>query len=127
MLQVFFSENLMNGWFIGSNMQKSDFTVHLSPKEMIKRAELTWKFSTLSRNAIIKECINAYVVEEKNRDNELYGLQRQINALHIQLNPEWKRKRSLPFDDKELYAAVPNYSSETTGKLGNLPPNGGDE
>jgi len=94
-------------------------------------AELTLKFSTLSRNAIIKECINAYVLKEMNMDDKdfrLLCMEKQINGLHIQLNPDWKRKRSLPFDDKELYAAVPNYSnSETTGKLGYLPPNGGDE
>jgi hypothetical protein len=120
---VFFSERLMNGWFIGSNMQKSDFTVHLSPKEMIKMAELTLKFSTLSRNAIIKECINAYVLEElktDEKDFKILCLETQVNALHIQLNPDWKRKKSLPFPDPRLYVDISNYSVD-------LPPNGGDE
>jgi hypothetical protein len=62
-------------------MQKSDFTVHLSPKEMIKMAELTLKFSTLSRNAIIKECINSYALKEDHKDKEIIELQRRCDVL----------------------------------------------
>ena len=103
-------------------------------------SELTLKFSTLSRNAIIKECINAYVLDKKDKDQEVYELQRHINALHIQLNPNWKRKKSLPFHDEELYKIVANYAatnkerrenwSDQRNGIGNnndLPPNGGDE
>ena len=105
-------------------------------------AELTLKFSTLSRNAIIKECINAYVLDPKDKDQEIYELQRHINALHIQLNPDWKRKKSLPFHDEQMYKVIPNYDQERIRhydakrlmdaayekrKSNDLTPNGGDE
>ena len=98
---------------------------------MIKMQELHLKFSTHSRNAIIKECINAYVLKESDKDNEVYRLQRHINALHIQLNPDWKRKRSLPFHDEQLYKAIPNYHEQSIinleRKIRKNTPNGEDE
>lgn len=103
-------------------------------------AELTLKFSTLSRNAIIKECINAYVLNKEGQEQEIYELQRIVNALHIQLNPDWKRKKSLPYHDEQLYKIVANYAATNKerrenwadqrngiGNIDDLPPNGGDE
>ena len=87
---------------------------------MIKMQELHLKFSTLSRNAIIKECINAYIIDETDRDSEIHQLKKWINALFKQKNPDWKRKRNLPFDFIEEYMDVPNYFND-------LPPIGGDE
>ena len=124
----------MNGWFIGLNMQKSDFTVHLSPKEMIKMQELHLKFSTYSRNAIIKECINAYVLKEDAKDETIRHMQLRINALHKQLNPDWKRKRSLPFHFPEEYTTISNYERQKSAQSLNTSmyfnentPNGEDE
>ena len=107
-------------------------------------AELTLKFSTLSRNAIIKECINTYDLDPKDRDQEIYELRIHINALYIQANPDWKRKKSLPFHDEELYKPVANfqtvkdeqkfrksigvkYDRTMQEEKSNLPPIGGDE
>ncbi len=41
---------------------------------MIKMQELHLKFSTFSRNAIIKECINAYIIEETDQELEISSL-----------------------------------------------------
>ena len=101
-------------------MQKSDFTVHLSPKEMIKMQELHLKFSTHSRNAIIKECINAYIIEETDHDLEINTLKRKLNMLFNQLNPDWKRKKSLPYHFDDEYITQANYYASIT-------PNGGEE
>ena len=98
---------------------------------MIKMQELHLKFSTYSRNAIIKECINAYVLKEDAKDETIRHMQLRINALHKQLNPDWKRKRSLPFHDEQLYKAIPNYHEQSIinleRKIRKNTPNGEDE
>ena len=87
---------------------------------MIKMQELHLKFSTFSRNAIIKECINAYIIEETDQELEISSLKRMINALHKQLNPDWKRKKSLPYYFEDEYVTHANYYASIT-------PNGGEE
>jgi len=97
----------MNGWFIRLYMPYSSFTVHLPRNEMEKLEQMQLANPDFSRNALIKLAINSYG-NEVNDDKE--GMKRRINALHKQLNPDWKRKKSLPYHFSDEYAPVANYT-----------------
>tara|TARA_R100001443_G_scaffold108213_1_gene118505 strand:- start:892 stop:1140 length:249 start_codon:yes stop_codon:yes gene_type:complete len=60
-----------------------------------------------SRNAIVKMCIREY---QKDQDTEIEGMKRRINALFKQNNPDWKRKKSLPYHFSDEYTPVANYT-----------------
>ena len=97
----------MNGWFIGYYMAYSSFTVHLPKKEMMKLDQMKAKNPDFSRNALIKLAIMEWNPSDNNENNVL---KRKINMLHKQLNPDWKRKKSLPFFFEDEYRAQANYS-----------------
>lgn len=97
----------MNGWFIRSYMAYSSFTVHLPKAEMDKLEQMKAKNPDFSRNALIKLAINSWNTDV-HTENE--GMKRRINALHKQLNPDWKRKKSLPYHFDDEYLPVRNYS-----------------
>jgi len=97
----------MNGWFIGLNMAYSSFTVHLPKAEMDKLEQMKAKNPDFSRNALIKLAIMEWNTDV-HTENE--GMKRRINALHKQLNPDWKRKKSLPYHFDDEYHPVKNYS-----------------
>lgn len=97
----------MNGWFIRLFMSYTSFTVHLPKEEMNKLKRMQEKNPDFSRNALIKLAIREYG-QDKNAQWE--QMARHINALHKQNNPEWKRKKSLPYHFDDEYAPVANYS-----------------
>lgn len=97
----------MNGWFIGLFMSYTSFTIHLPAEEMNKLKDLMGRNPEMSRNALIKMCIREY---NSNPNAELEGMKRRINALHKQNNPDWKRKKSLPYHFEDEYAPVKNYT-----------------
>ena len=97
----------MNGWFICPNMSYTSFTIHLPAEEMNKLKRLMEENPDFSRNATIKMCIREY---GKDQDSEIEGMKRRINALFKQNNPDWKRKKNLPYHFKDEYVAVANYT-----------------
>jgi hypothetical protein len=60
-----------------------------------------------SRNAIIKMCIREY---GKDQNQEIEDMKRRINALFKQNNPDWKRKKNLPYHFADEYIHVANYT-----------------
>lgn len=100
----------MNGWFIGLFMSYTSFTVHLPQKEMRKLALMQERNPEFSRNALIKLAINNYGWDTADENEVINDLKRQINAVHKQNNPDWKRKKSLPYHFDDEYAPVKNYS-----------------
>lgn len=98
----------MNGWFIRLYMSYRSFTVHLPEKEMKKLEKMKENNPDFSRNALIKLAINNY---GWHKDADKEDMMRRINALHKQLNPDWKRKKTLPYHFEDEYAPVLNYTS----------------
>ncbi len=97
----------MNGWFIRLIMSYTSFTIHLPATEMKILETLMEKNPEFSRNALVKMCIREY---EKDQDDEITGMKRRINALFKQNNPDWKRKKNLPYHFNDEYAPVANYT-----------------
>lgn len=104
------------------SMAKTSFTVHLSDKEGKKLALMKEKNPTFSRNALIRLAIESYNLQDfdPNSDEvtissyEYNDLKLKLNALHKQLNPDWKRKKSLPFHYDHEYNCDPNYYSSNS-------------
>jgi len=89
-------------------MASTGFTVHLPEGEMNKLNEMKKSNPDFSRNALIKLAINSY---GSHKDADKEDMMRRINALHKQLNPDWKRKKSLPYHFADEYMDVLNYTS----------------
>lgn len=89
-------------------MVTAGFTVHLPEGEMNKLNEMKMANPNLSRNALVKLAINSYSLGPQTDQD---GIKRHVNALHKQLNPEWKRKKSLPYHFDDEYMDVLNYTS----------------
>lgn len=111
----------MNRWFIPLFMAKTSFTVHLDNNTAIKIEKMKEENPDFSRNALIRLAISEYKLTGDRNKNQQYptiatskyeieSLQRHINALFKQINPDWKRKKSLPYHFPDEYAAVANYS-----------------
>ena len=104
----------MNGWFIRLIMSYTSFTIHLPKNEMQVLESIMSSNPEFSRNGIVKMCIREYA----NRTNpilttsfeEIEALKRHINALHKQNNPDWKRKKTLPYHFEDEYAPIKNYT-----------------
>ena len=97
----------MNGWFIGFFMSYTSFTIHLPAEEMNKLNKLMEDNPEFSRNAIIKMCIREYGPTE---NEEIEGMKRRINALFKHNNPDWKRKKNLPYHFDDEYRVRANYT-----------------
>ena len=91
-------------------MAKTSFTVHLSDKEGAKLELMREENPDFSRNALIRLAISEFELSNEKSPNEINALMRHINALHKQLNPQWKRKKSLPYHFADEYAPVANYT-----------------
>tara|TARA_Y100001937_G_scaffold102239_1_gene140547 strand:+ start:1050 stop:1391 length:342 start_codon:yes stop_codon:yes gene_type:complete len=102
-------------------MAKTSFTVHLDNNTAMKIVKMKAENPDFSRNALIRLAISEYklmenrVIKDKTSEitttkYEIESLQRHINALFKQNNPDWKRKKSLPYHFPDEYAAVANYS-----------------
>jgi hypothetical protein len=97
----------MNGWFTRLIMSYRSFTVHLPNAEVAKLAQMKEDNPDFSRNALIKLAIMSY---GSTKDADKEDMMHRINALHKQLNPDWKRKKSLPYHFASEYAPVKNYT-----------------
>jgi len=94
-------------------MAKTSFTVHLNEEIAKKMEEIMIANPDFSRNAMIRKCIEEYNLQMKygnTEDTEMNRLKRHINAFHKQLNPEWKRKKSLPYHFEDEYLPISNYT-----------------
>ena len=122
----------MNRWFICEYMAKTSFTVHLDQQTAEKIVEMKEENPTFSRNALIRLAISEYRIRtideeynsleksssKKYQDMEdidipymIQDFKMRHNALHKQLNPDWKRKKSLPYHFPHEYDDVANYTS----------------
>ena len=105
-------------------MAKTSFTVHLDV-ETAKKIELMKEENPeFSRNALIRLAVQQFRLNKlaNDHDDDIYNMdllelkhlvlhgQVQINAIHKQLNPDWKRKKSLPYHFPHEYRDVKNYS-----------------
>ena len=88
-------------------MATTGFTVHLPEGEMNKLKQMKESNPDFSRNALIKLAINSYSLSPATDED---GIKRHVNALHKQLNPQWKRKKSLPYHFNDEYTPILNYT-----------------
>lgn len=98
-------------------MPKTSFTVHLDDESAKKIADLQEINPGFSRNALIRMVIREHKLYSPQKNDKISDveytilqLQSQINALHKQLNPDWKRKKSLPYHFEHEYYDVKNYT-----------------
>jgi len=94
-------------------MVKTSFTVHLNEETAERMEEIKQANPDFSRNALIRMCILEYnmcMKGSKTEDTEINALKRHINAFHKQLNPDWKRKKSLPYHFEDEYHHIANYT-----------------
>lgn len=96
------------------SMAKTSFTVHLD-QETAEKVELMKDYNPeFSRNGLIRLAIKEYSIHKQPEtvlEEEIYALKHCINALHKQNNPDWKRKKSLPYHYADEYAPILNYTS----------------
>ena len=95
-------------------MAKTSFTVHLDIETAKKIEQMKEKNPDFSRNALIRLAIREYKINGPpiltETEAEIYALKHHINALHKQNNPDWKRKKSLPYHFEDEYYDAKNYS-----------------
>ena len=94
-------------------MAKTSFTVHLDQETARKIEQMKEANPDFSRNALIRLAVREYTVikePESELEAEIYKLKHHINALHKQNNPDWKRKKSLPYHFEDEYAPISNYT-----------------
>lgn len=112
-------------------MAKTSFTVHLDVETAKKIEQMREENPDFSRNALIRLAVKEFRLSSSDStlsDSEISGthwghmhdekfhpfmikqFKLNFNALHKQLNPDWKRKKSLPYHFPEEYADVKNYS-----------------
>ena len=119
----------MNRWFMGESMAKTSFTVHLDEETANKIVEMKEENPQFSRNALIRLAVREYRLRTEPLYTDVDSIPKRtqmteefdwymikdfklrINALHKQNNPDWKRKRSLPYHFPEEYHDILNYTS----------------
>ena len=91
-------------------MAKTSFTVHLDQETAQKIERMKEANPDFSRNALIRLAIREYELNKHHGEGEIYQLKHHINALHKQNNPDWKRKKSLPYHFEDEYLPITNYT-----------------
>ena len=106
-------------------MAKTSFTVHLDTATAEKIEQMKEQNPTFSRNALIRLAIAEYRLHKGSLDDEdsmvtdmsvaemkhlILFAQSQINRLHKDIHPDWKRKKSLPYHFPHEYNDVANYT-----------------
>tara|TARA_Y100000401_G_C8322947_1_gene226487 strand:- start:2584 stop:2937 length:354 start_codon:yes stop_codon:yes gene_type:complete len=112
-------------------MAKTSFTVHLDAETAQKIEQMKEENPDFSRNALIRLAVKEFPLgsrqeidwsttlldrphthlhDKKYESYMIRNFKLQINALHKRLNPDWKRKKSLPYHFPEEYNDVANYT-----------------
>jgi len=106
-----FYEQVVHSGFMGAY---ASFTVHLNQETADKIAEMKEQNPNFSRNALIRLAIMDFRLDGEYKidsvESEIYDLKHRINALFKQNNPDWKRKKNLPYHFKDEYQDIPNYT-----------------
>lgn len=109
-------------------MAKTSFTVHLDIETAEKLEQMKEENPDFSRNALIRLAVKEFRLSKDSENASVDGvkltemheekydwymvrmMKMKINSLHKQINPDWKRKKSLPYHFPEEYHCVKNYS-----------------